>query len=102
MCDWHRVSMSRHLVKLVQPCIHPSAQHANLLLLLGINRLVAADEVEEGLWRDMGAPPEPAVVRDAGLADALLYRRHRVVEVSLSKLDIGDVSANGKKPNKPK
>ena len=88
--------MSRHLVELVQPRIHPSAQHANLFLLLGIHRLVAADEVEEGLWRDMGAPPEPAVVRDTGLADALLYGRHRVVEVSLSKLDIGDVSAKSK------
>ena len=73
-----------HLVKLVQSCIHPSAQHANLVLLLCIDCLVTADEVKEGLGGDMGAPPEPTVVCCAGFANALLYRRHGVVEVNLA------------------
>ena len=76
-----------HLVKLVQSCVHPSTQHSDLFLLLCIDRLVAPDEVQEGFWCDMGAPPEPAVVRDARLAHALLDRRHRVVEVNLCNID---------------
>ena len=73
-----------HLIKLVQSCVHPTAQHANLVLLLCIDCLVTADEVEEGLGGDMGAPPEPAVVCCAGFADPLLYGRHGVVEMNLA------------------
>ena len=76
-----------HLVKLVQSCVHPSTQHSDLFLLLCIDRLVAPDEVQEGFWCDVGAPTEPAVVRDARLAHALLDRRHRVVEVNLCNMD---------------
>ena len=75
-----------HLIKLVQPCVHPATHDANLVLLLGVNRLVAADEVQEGLRSDVGASPEPAVVRDARLAHSLLNGGHGVVEVDLASL----------------
>ena len=86
-----------HLVKLVQSCIHPSTQHSDLFLLLCIDRLVTPDEVQEGFWCDVSTPAEPAVVRDARLAHALLDRRHRVVEVNLKDTltaNICDVGTN--------
>ena len=77
-----------HLVKLVQSCVHPSTQHSDLFLLLCIDRLVTPDEVQEGFWCDVGAPTEPAVVRDARLANSLLNRGHGVVEVDLASLGV--------------
>ena len=71
------------LLQLLQARVHACAEAANLLLLPGVDLLVAVNEGEEGLGRDMGGAAEAGEVVLTGDGDAVLDGGHGLEEVLL-------------------